>query len=127
MNPFLDFFSFSDPNVRFVAFGSVLLTASSALVGTFTFLDKKSLLGDAISHAVLPGICLGFLASGTKDPWFLVGGAFLTGLLSLVAIEQITTRTRIKEDAAIGIVLSVFFGLGILMLTAIQKIGRAHV
>ena len=79
MNPFLDFFSFSDPNVRFVAFGSVLLTASSALVGTFTFLDKKSLLGDAISHAVLPGICLGFLASGTKDPWFLVGGAFLTG------------------------------------------------
>ena len=125
MNTLFEFFSFSDPNVRFVAFGSVLLTASSALVGTFTFLDKKSLVGDAIAHAVLPGICLGYLAAGTKNPWYLIAGAFLTGWLSLVVIEQITSRTRIKEDTAIGIVLSVFFGLGILMLTAIQKTGSA--
>ena len=125
MNPLFEFFSFTDPNVRFVAFGSVLLTASSAMVGSFTFLDKKSLVGDAIAHAVLPGICLGYLAAGTKNPWYLIAGAFLTGWLSLYVIEQITTRTRIKEDSAIGIVLSVFFGLGILMLTAIQKTGSA--
>ena len=55
MNSLLDFFSFADPNIRFVVIGSVLLTASSAIVGTFTFLHKKSLVGDAIAHAVLPG------------------------------------------------------------------------
>lgn len=125
MDLFFEFFSFTDPNVRYVTFGSMLLTASSAMVGTFTFLDKKSLLGDAISHAVLPGICLGFLAAGTKNPFYLVAGAFITGWFSLWCIEQITSRTKIKEDTAIGLILSVFFGIGILLLTAIQKSGNA--
>ena len=125
MNPLIQFFSFQDPNIRFVAIGAVLLTASSAIVGSFTFLNKKSLIGDAIAHAVLPGICLGFLLSGTKNPVFLISGAFVTGWLSLVAVEFIVSRTRIKEDTAIGLVLSVFFGIGILMLTVIQKSGNA--
>jgi manganese/zinc/iron transport system permease protein len=125
MNTLIDFFSFSDPNIRFVAFGSVLLTASSAIVGSFTFLNKKSLIGDAIAHAVLPGICLGFIVSQTKDPIILIIGAFITGWLSLVAVEFITAKTRIKEDTAIGLVLSVFFGIGIVMLTVIQKSGSA--
>lgn len=125
MNSFLEFFSFSDPNVRYVAFGSILLTASSALVGTFTFLNKKSLVGDAIAHAVLPGICLGFILAGTKNPLALILGAFITGWISLGLIEIITTKTRIKEDSAIGLILSVFFGIGILMLTVIQKSGNA--
>ncbi|MBM3176875.1 MAG: metal ABC transporter permease [Bacteroidetes bacterium] len=125
MNSLWEFLSMSDPNVRVVALGAILLTATSALVGCFTFLDKKSLLGDSIAHAVLPGICLGFLISGTKDPVFLIGGAFITGWLSVFAVEFITTRTRIKEDAAIGLVLSVFFGVGILLLTTIQKSGNA--
>lgn len=125
MNSLLDFFSFSDPNVRFVAIGSILLTASSAIVGSFTFLNKRSLVGDAIAHAVLPGICLGFLLAGTKNPIFLIGGAFLTGWISLVAVDFITRRTRIKEDTAIGLILSVFFGFGIVLLTVIQKSGNA--
>lgn len=125
MELFFDFFSFSDPNVRYVTLGSVLLTASSAMAGTFTFLDKKSLLGDAIAHAVLPGICLGFIVSGTKNPVYLIAGAFLTGWFSLWCIEKITSTTKIKEDTAIGLILSVFFGAGILMLTAIQKSGNA--
>ena len=125
MNSLLDFFSFSDPNVRFVVIGSVLLTASSAIVGSFTFLNKRSLVGDAIAHAVLPGICLGFLLAGTKNPIFLIGGAFLTGWISLVAVDFITRRTRIKEDTAIGLILSVFFGFGIVLLTIIQKSGNA--
>lgn len=125
MNSLFEFFSFADPNIRFVALGSVLLTASSAIVGSFTFLNKKSLIGDAIAHAVLPGICLGFIVSETKNPIILIIGAFITGWLSLVAVNFITSRTRIKEDTAIGLVLSVFFGIGIVMLTVIQKSGNA--
>jgi manganese/zinc/iron transport system permease protein len=125
MNSLFEFFSFSDPNIRYVAIGSVLLTASSAIVGTFTFLNKKSLVGDAIAHAVLPGICLGFMLSGTKNPIYLITGAFITGWISLVLVEYITRKTRIKEDTAIGLILSVFFGIGILLLTVIQKSGNA--
>lgn len=125
MESLFEFFSFANPNIRFVAIGSVLLTASSAIVGSFTFLNKRALVGDAISHAVLPGICLGFLMSGTKNPIFLVIGAFATGWLSLVAVDYIVRRTRIKEDTAIGLVLSVFFGVGIVLLTVIQKSGNA--
>ncbi|MEQ9658555.1 metal ABC transporter permease [Fulvivirga sp.] len=58
METFLDFFSFSDPNVRYVVLGSILITASSAIVGSFTFLKKKALVGDAVAHAVLPGVCV---------------------------------------------------------------------
>lgn len=125
MNSLIEFFSFSDPNIRYVVLGSVLLTASSAIVGTFTFLNKRSLIGDAIAHAVLPGICLGFIVAGTKNPLVLIIGAFITGWLSLVVVEYVTRKTRIKEDTAIGLVLSVFFGIGILMLTVIQKSGNA--
>ena len=125
MNSLLEFFSFQDPNIRFVAIGSVLLTASSAIVGSFTFLNKRSLVGDAIAHAVLPGICLGFILSGTKNPLYLISGAFVTGWISLVLVDFITRRTRIKEDTAIGLILSVFFGIGIVLLTVIQKSGNA--
>lgn len=125
MNSLAEFFSFADPNIRYVVVGSVLLTASSAIVGTFTFLNKRSLIGDAIAHAVLPGICLGFIVAGTKNPLVLIIGAFITGWLSLIAVDFITRKTRIKEDTAIGLILSVFFGIGILMLTVIQKSGNA--
>lgn len=125
MNSFLEFFSFADPNIRYVVLGSILLTASSAIVGSFTFLNKKSLIGDAIAHAVLPGICLGFIVSQTKNPVILIIGAFITGWISLLAVEFITNKTRLKEDTAIGLVLSVFFGIGIVMLTVIQKSGNA--
>lgn len=125
MDTFLEFFSFSDPSIVAVVIGSILLTASSAVVGTFTFLRKKALVGDAVAHAVLPGICLAFILSGTKNPFFLIIGAFVTGWLSLVLIDNITTRSKIKEDSAIAIILSVFFGIGILMLTHIQHSGNA--
>jgi manganese/zinc/iron transport system permease protein len=125
MDSLIDFFSFQDPNIRFVVTGSVLLTASSAVVGSFTFLNKRSLVGDAIAHAVLPGVCLGFILSGTKNPVYLIAGAFITGWLSLVLVDFITRRTRIKEDTAIGLILSVFFGIGIVLLTVIQKSGNA--
>lgn len=125
MKSLLEFLAFEDPNIRVVVIGSVLLTASSALVGSFTFLNKKSLIGDAISHAVLPGVCLAFLLSGTRNPFYLIIGAFATGWLSLVSVDFITNRSRIKQDTAIGLILSVFFGVGIFLLTIIQKSGNA--
>ncbi|TXK28415.1 iron chelate uptake ABC transporter family permease subunit [Pontibacter qinzhouensis] len=125
MSDFTEFFSFTDANVRFVAIGSVLLASSSAVVGCFTLLRKRALVGDAVAHAVLPGVCLAFMLSGTKNPLVLLLGAFITGWLSLIVIDFITSRSRIKEDTAIGLVLSVFFGIGILLLTSIQHSGNA--
>lgn len=125
MNEFLEFFSFADANVRYVTLGSVLLASSSAVVGCFTLLRKRALVGDAVAHAVLPGVCLAFILSGTKNPFILLIGAFITGWLSLIIIDFVTSRSRIKEDTAIGLVLSVFFGIGILLLTAIQHSGNA--
>lgn len=125
MDTFWEFFSFRDPNIVAVVLGSLLLTSSSAVVGTFTFLKKKSLVGDAVAHAVLPGICLAFILSGNKNPFFLIIGAFVTGWISLVLIDYISGRSKIKEDTAIALILSVFFGVGILMLTHIQHSGNA--
>jgi manganese/zinc/iron transport system permease protein len=120
-----DFFTFADPNVRYVTLGSVLLAATSAVVGCFAVLRKRALVGDAVAHSVLPGICLAFLVSGTKNPLILLPGAFLTGWLSLIFIDFITARSRVKEDTAIALTLSVFFGIGILLLTSIQQSGDA--
>jgi manganese/zinc/iron transport system permease protein len=125
MENLIEFLSLSDANVRYVVLGSMLLAASSAIVGTFTLLKKKALVGDAVAHSVLPGVCLAFILSGVKNPIYLIVGAFLTGWLSLVLIDLITSKSKIKEDTAIGLILSVFFGIGILMLTVIQKSGNA--
>lgn len=122
---FIEFFSFTDPNIRYVTFGSMLLAASAAIVGCFALLRKRALIGDAIAHSVLPGVCLAFIVSEQKNPILLLTGAFATGWLSLICIDWITSRTKIKEDTAIGLVLSVFFGIGILLLTSIQQHGNA--
>ncbi|MAC94534.1 MAG: zinc ABC transporter permease [Flavobacteriales bacterium] len=120
----LDFLSFTDPNVRYVVIGSVILGASSALVGSFAFLRKRALVGDAIAHSVLPGVAAAFMISGVKDPLILIVGALISGWLSIVMIDGIVRTTKLKSDAAIGIVLSVFFGVGILLLTHIQQSGN---
>lgn len=121
----LAFLSLSDPNVRLVILGILLFASSCAVVGCFTFLRKKSLVGEAIAHSVLPGICLAFILFQSKSLFILVLGAAFTGWLSLLSIEYIGNKTRLKPDAVIALVLSVFFGLGILMLTSIQNSGNA--
>ncbi len=125
MESIIEFLSLSNPNIRYVVLGSMLLAASSAIVGSFTLLKKKALVGDAVAHSVLPGVCLAFMLTGVKNPIYLVLGAFATGWISLVLIDYITQYSKIKEDTAIGLILSVFFGIGILMLTVIQKSGNA--
>ncbi len=125
MRHLLQFLSLSDPNVRFVVIGMVLLGASAGAVGCYSLLRKRALLGDAIAHAVLPGICIAFMLSGVKDTAVLLLGAMASGAAAIVAIDTITRKTRIKSDTATGLVLSIFFGVGILLMTVIQQSGNA--
>ncbi|MFC0219593.1 metal ABC transporter permease [Pseudochelatococcus lubricantis] len=112
-------------NTALVTAGAAVLGASAGAIGAFMLLRKRSLVSDAISHATLPGLALAFIvmALATGDGRFMPGllaGAALSAGLGLVAVEWITRRTRLTEDVAIGAVLSVFFGLGIVLLTVIQ-------
>jgi len=125
METLIDFFSFKYPNIKYVVLGTVLLSVSSSIVGCFTFVKKKSLIGDVVSHAVLPGICVAFMLSGSKNPFMLIVGAFISGWISIFVMNKIIQNTKIKEDAATGFSLSVFFGIGILLLTFIQQSGNA--
>jgi manganese/zinc/iron transport system permease protein len=125
MENLIEFFSFADANIRYVVFGSMLLAASSAMVGVFIVLRKKALVSDAVSHGVLPGICTAFLIFETKNIVLLIIGAFISGWLSLILIDGIIKRTKIKKDAAIGLILTVFFGFGIVLLTFIQHSGNS--
>lgn len=125
MEDFTYFFSFQDPNVVFVVLGISFLSISAAMVGTFAFLDKKALIGDAISHSVLPGVCLAFMFAGTKNPYWIVAGAFTTGAIATYSISWISAQTKLKEDTVIAAVLSVMFGVGIVLMTKLQQTGNA--
>jgi len=122
---FWDFLLLKEPNVRIVVLACLLLSAGSAAVGVFAVLRKRALVGDVVAHSILPGICIAFLATGSKHPLFLLLGALGTGWLSLIVMNYITVRSKIKEDTATALSLSVFFGLGILLLTYIQHQGNA--
>ncbi|MBK6901851.1 MAG: metal ABC transporter permease [Saprospirales bacterium] len=125
MNNLLQFLSLSDPNVRMVVLGATLLGAGAGLVGVFTLLRKRALLGDAVAHSILPGVCLAFMVGQSKNPFVLLLGALIAGWLSLLAMDYLVRRTKLKADGVIGLVLSVFFGLGIWLLTIIQQSGAA--
>lgn len=108
-------------NTLVVLTGTSLLGACAGVVGSYAVLRRRSLTGDALAHAALPGLCLAFLVRGERSlPWMLFG-AFLSGMLGIGVIAALRRWTRIKEDAAIGIVLSVFFGAGIALSRAIQN------
>ena len=111
----------ADYTLRTVALGAALLGALVGGLGTFALLRRQSLLGDAISHAALPGIAVAFLVTGSKSTVVLLVGAGIAGGLAVAILSGITASTRIKEDAALGLVLSVMFGLGMMLLTMVQK------
>lgn len=118
-----DYFSlvFSDYTLRTITLGTAILGAVTGMLGSFAVLRKQSLLGDAISHAALPGIALAFLITGSKDTNTLLLGALVSGLIGTFWIRGIITKTHLKSDTALGLILSLFFGFGILLLTFIQK------
>lgn len=115
-----------DYTLLMVLIGSALLGATTGAVGVFAFLRKQSLLGDALSHASLPGIAIAFLITGSRNVFFLLVGGACSGVLGAGTVLYIMHATRIKKEAALGIVLSVFFGCGIMLLSAIQKYPNAQ-
>jgi manganese/zinc/iron transport system permease protein len=116
-----------DHNTRVVLAGACLFGAAAGLAGTFLLLRKRSLLGDTLGHATLPGITFAFLLAGTfgispRSFLWLAMGATISGVAGMGAVLLIRKMSHLKDDAALAIVLSVFFGAGIAMLSAIQQL-----
>lgn len=131
------FFDFSDANLRWVTFGSMLLGIAAATLGCFAFLRGRSLMGDALAHAALPGVCCAYLFAelAREQGWFDVGskslpllllGAGISGVFAAWCIAAVARHSRIKEDTAQALVLSVFFGGGVVLLTRIQHSGAGN-
>jgi len=116
----------TDYTLRTITLGTAVLGAICGMLGSFAVLRKQSLLGDAISHAALPGIALAFLITGAKDSGILMLGALVSGLIGTFWIRGITSKTHLKSDTALGLILSIFFGFGMLLLTFIQKQPNAN-
>ena len=108
-----------DYTLRTVALGGALLGIVSGVLGCFAVLRHQSLLGDALSHAALPGVAIAFLLAG-RDLGLLLVGAGVTSWLGVYFIRIVTNTTRIKQDAAMGIVLAAWFAAGIALLVYIQ-------
>lgn len=124
-------FLLKDYNTRIVVLGTTLLGMAAGMIGSFALLRKRALMGDALSHATLPGIAFAFIiATGLgmdgKSLPVLLAGAAISGLLGVATILLIRNLTRLKEDAALGIVLSVFFGAGVALLGIVQQMKTGH-
>jgi manganese/zinc/iron transport system permease protein len=132
VNPFLDaLFLQAGYNAALVAIGAALLGFSAGSSGTFLFLRKRALVCDAVAHATLPGVGIAFIVmvSLGGDGRSLIGlllGSAITAWVGLFLIEWIARHTRLAEDAAIGAVLGVFFGVGIVLLTIIQSMSSGR-
>ena len=115
-------------NTTVVLAGVTLLGIAAGTVGTFALLRKRALMSDTLSHAALPGIAAAFLLAtllgyGGRNLWLLLAGAAVSGIVGVLVVQFIVGRTRLPIDAAMGAVLSVFFGLGLVLMSHVQKLG----
>lgn len=120
------YFLIFDYTLRTVAIGASLLGIVAGALGAFALLRQQSLLGDAISHSALPGIVIAFLLTRSKAPAVLLIGALIAGWLAALMVNWIVQRTRLKQDSALGLVLSTFFGFGMMLLTYTQRLPDAR-
>jgi len=123
--------SLRDYNTRVVVLGVTVLGIAAGTVGTFMLLRRRALLADAVSHATLPGIALAFIAAVAlggegRSLVALMLGAAITGVTGMLCVVAIGRLTRLHDDAALGIVLSVFFGLGVALLGLIQNMQQGN-
>jgi manganese/zinc/iron transport system permease protein len=120
------YFLIFDYTLRTVAIGASVLGIVAGALGAFALLRQQSLLGDAISHSALPGIVIAFLLTRSKAPAVLLVGALIAGWLAALMVNWIVQRTHIKQDSALGLVLSTFFGFGMMLLTFTQRLPDAR-
>jgi manganese/zinc/iron transport system permease protein len=108
-------------NTQVAAAAVGLLGAGCGLIGVFTLLRRRALIGDVVAHSALPGLCIAFLVVGTRSLPALLLGAFLSGVLGVATASFLARTTRLKEDAILGVVLSVYFGFGAVLDSLIQS------
>ncbi|MGH3588140.1 MAG: metal ABC transporter permease, partial [Pseudonocardia sp.] len=101
--------------------GALVLGVTSGVLGVFAVLRRRSLVGDAVAHSTLPGVCVAFLVAGVKDVAGLLVGAAVAGLVAALLMVGIERTGRIRPDAATGVVLSGFFSLGVVLLTHLSN------
>lgn len=116
----------SDYTFQVVALGTGFLGLVSGVIGTYAMLRRESLLGDALSHAALPGIVIGFMLIGRKEWIVLMLGAAASGLLATFLIQWMTRKKAVKFDSALSLILSSFFGMGLVLMTHIQDQPNAN-
>lgn len=121
MNEFLRLITLQDANTRVVLMGTMLLGIASAVVGSFAVLRKQSLVGDAVAHAALPGVCVSYFVIGERNFAAFLLGALVFGIIAASFVTFVKRWTRVKEDAAIGLAIGGFFGLGIVLSRMIQN------
>lgn len=109
-----------------VVIGAAVLGIAAGVLGALAVLPRRSLVGDALAHSALPGVAIAFLVTGAKDPASLLVGAGIAGLIGALMMVGIERTSRIRPDAAIGVVLSSFFSLGIVLLTYISSTGNSE-
>ena len=110
----------TDYTIQNVVIGATFLGLISGVLGSFAVLRQQSLLGDTLSHAALPGVCLGFIIVGAREITSILAGAVTTAVLAALVMLVLTRHSWLKTDAGLGISLSVFFALGVVLLTYIQ-------
>jgi manganese/zinc/iron transport system permease protein len=115
-----------DPVFLKVLIGTTLLASSASVVGAFSFLKRESLVGDAIAHALLPGVVVAFILGDGRNPLYLIVGALVAGLLAHAFMRYIQTQTKLKSDTAVSLVLSTFFGFGIMLMSYVQRTGQGQ-
>ncbi|MDF2924238.1 MAG: manganese transporter [Paenibacillaceae bacterium] len=112
-------------NAQWVLLSTLILGTAAGIMGSFAYWKRQSLMSDALSHAALPGVIIGFAITGTKNLPMMLAGAAASALLGALLIHWIRSSSRVKEDAAMGIILSVFFGFGIMLLTLVNRMAGA--
>lgn len=121
----VDFFSFRYSFLKLTVAGAVMVGVTCGVLGAFMVLRRLSLMGDALGHAALPGVGLAFMLTQTKALGPMIVGAGATALLAALTMGFITRHSRTYPDAALGMVMASFFGLGIVALSYIQNMPSA--
>ena len=108
-------------NTQWVLFSTMILGIAAGTMGCLAYWKRQSLMSDALAHAALPGVVLAFILLGEKNLFVMIIGAAISALLGALFIQWIRSSTRIKEDTAMGMVLSIFYGFGIMLLTIANR------